>query len=84
MDFKRPTIYVIDDDEATRNGLRVMLNTLDVNVKLFSSAEEFLNISSEREHVCLIADVDLPGINGVEVTRIFESVKTNDTNHPIR
>lgn len=65
--MKKPTVYIVDDDDATRDALRTLLTTLEVNIETFSCAEEFLDGGFDTECTCLIADVNLPGQSGVEL-----------------
>jgi len=68
MNFlKKPTLYVVEDDDATRDALHRLFVTLDVNVNTFSCAETFLESTIEPSRSCLIVDVNLPGQNGIEL-----------------
>jgi len=66
---KVPLIYVVDDDESVRESLDGLLRSVGFAVKVFASAEEFLNSNHLRDIDCLLLDVRLPGMNGIELHR---------------
>jgi len=65
----RPLISVVDDDESLRESLEGLLRSVGFAVKVFASAEEFLNSAHLRETDCLILDVRMPGMDGLELYR---------------
>lgn len=68
------TVAVVDDDEAVRHALSNLLASLDLGVATFASAEAFLASPACREAACLIADVQMPGMSGLDLQRhLFES-----------
>ncbi len=66
---KVPLIYVVDDDESVRESLDGLIRSVGFAVKVFASAEEFLNADHHRDVDCLLLDVRLPGMNGIELHR---------------
>ena len=64
---KKGTVYVVDDDEAVRDSLQWLLEGKDYRVRCFESAESFLSRYDPREVACLIADVRMGGMSGVEL-----------------
>ena len=62
-------ISVVDDDESLRESLDQLLKILGYRVKVFSSAESFLNSQALAKTNCLILDVHLPGMSGPELQR---------------
>ena len=64
---KKGTVYVVDDDEAVRDSLQWLLEGKDYRVKCFESAEAFLARFDPREVACLIADVRMDGMTGLEL-----------------
>ena len=64
---KRGTVYVVDDDEAVRDSLQWLLEGKDYRVKCFDSAESFLARFDPREVACLIADIRMDGMSGLEL-----------------
>lgn len=67
MNGDRPTVFVVDDDRSVRTGLDRLLKVNGYRVESFASAEEFLQVKSDPLIACLILDVNLPGLNGMDV-----------------
>ena len=63
------TVAVVDDDEAVRDALSNLLASLDLGVATFASAEAFLASPACRDAACLIADVQMPGMSGLDLQR---------------
>ena len=64
---KKGTIYVVDDDEAVRDSLQWLLEGKDYRVRCFDSAESFLARYDPREVACLIVDIRMGGMSGLEL-----------------
>ncbi len=64
-----PVIYVIDDDDAVRQSLEFLLRTAGFTVRSFESAKAFLEITQELRFGCIITDVRMPGISGIDLLR---------------
>jgi FixJ family two-component response regulator len=62
-----PLIVVVDDDDALRNSLDDLLQSVGFRVQGFASAEAFLQVQHAPETACLLLDVRLPGMNGLEL-----------------
>jgi FixJ family two-component response regulator len=62
-------VSVVDDDISVRRSLDRLMRSAGLEVNLFASAEEFLNSSHPRKADCLILDIRLPGISGVDLHR---------------
>jgi FixJ family two-component response regulator len=62
-------ITVVDDDASIRQSLRTLLRCEGWSVTTYASAEEFLEASSPDGPDCLILDIDLPGMSGLELQR---------------
>jgi two-component system, LuxR family, response regulator FixJ len=60
-------IFVVDDDDAVRDSLCVMLGTTYPNVSGFASGHEFLTDYRRRTRNCLIIDIHMPGMTGLDV-----------------
>lgn len=80
MDVNTPTIYVVDDDPSVRCSVERLLRSAMYHVKTFSSAEDFLDMENYEHPCCLILDVTMPGLSGMEVQ---ECLVTNGNNVPI-
>ncbi len=64
---KRGTVYIVDDDEAVRDSLQWLLEGQDYKVRCYESAEAFLSRYDPREVACLIADIRMGGMTGMEL-----------------
>lgn len=64
-----PIIYVIDDDEAVRHSLEFLLKTAGIVTRSFESAKAFLEVLPEINSGCVITDVRMPDITGIELLR---------------
>jgi two-component system response regulator FixJ len=64
-----PVVYVIDDDDAVRQSLEFLLRTAEFTVRSFESAKAFLEIMPELRSGCIITDVRMPGISGIDLLR---------------
>jgi FixJ family two-component response regulator len=60
-------IGIIDDDALVREGLKDCIESAGYSAETFGSAEEFLELKSSRRASCLIVDIQLPGISGLEL-----------------
>lgn len=67
MDEEQPTIYVVDDDAAVRDALEALLGSVGLPVMSFASAEDFLGKAKASMRGCLLLDVRMPGIGGLEL-----------------
>jgi FixJ family two-component response regulator len=62
-------VYLVDDDESVRRALRRLLHSAGLQAKTFASATEFLDSGSREENACLIADIRMPGLGGLDLQR---------------
>lgn len=63
------TVALIDDDAAVLHSMRLLIESRDISVSCYESAEEFLDGLSEAKPSCVIADVRMPGMTGLELQR---------------
>ena len=70
---KAPLISIVDDDALARDGIRELVESLGYNATTFESAEHFLRSSKLAETTCLITDVQMPGLNGIELQEALRS-----------
>lgn len=75
-----PIITVVDDDVSVRKSLHRLIRSAGMEVRVFASAEEFLNSPQPRKADCLILDVQLPGMSGIELLR---HMKVHNDNVPV-
>ena len=64
---KKGTVYVVDDDEGVRDSLQWLLEGKDYRVRCYDSAETFLSRYDAREVACLIVDIRMGGMTGLEL-----------------
>jgi FixJ family two-component response regulator len=66
-------VVVVDDDESVRESLEALIQTVGLRALAFSSAEEFLDSGQQGRTACLITDIRMPGMSGLELqTRLNE------------
>ena len=64
-----PTVFVVDDDAAMREALSSLIRSVGLRVEVFSSAREFLRKTASEGPACLVLDVRLPGLSGMDLQR---------------
>jgi FixJ family two-component response regulator len=64
-----PLISIVDDDDSVRESLSGLIRSVGFGARVFASAEEFLNSDLLSDTDCLILDVRMPGMNGLELQR---------------
>jgi len=65
----QPTVFVVDDDPAVRRSLSALIQTVFPRVETYGSALEFLAVYQPEQPGCLVLDVAMPGITGLELQR---------------
>ena len=60
-------IYVVDDDASVRKALTMLFMSADMAVKTFEAAEDFLKCQLREENACLITDIKMKGLSGLEL-----------------
>jgi two-component system, LuxR family, response regulator FixJ len=63
----RPTIFIVDDDAAVRDALKLLLRSVGQAVETYGSAQEFLDAHGEDRPGCLVLDIRMPGMSGLEL-----------------
>ena len=69
MNEERPTVFVVDDDASMREALKNLLRSVGLAVETFGSAQEFLSSRRSKAPGCLVLDVRLPGLSGLDLQR---------------
>lgn len=69
MEAHQPTVYIVDDDAAVREALGALLGSVSLRYEGFASAEAFLAVANRRMRGCLLLDVRMPGMSGLELQR---------------
>jgi two-component system response regulator FixJ len=72
----RGKVYVIDDDEAMRDSLDFLLGSANFDVTLFESANRFLETLSSTDFGCVISDIRMPGIDGIELLKRLKASRS--------
>ena len=67
MKEKPATVFVVDDDEAVRTSLRLLLKSVGLPVETYAAAQEFLDQFDPDRAGCLVLDIRMPGISGLEL-----------------
>ena len=67
MDREAPCVYVVDDDEAVRDSLKVLLSSVGLSSRAYASAPSFLEDHDSDQHSCLVADIRMPGMSGLDL-----------------
>jgi two-component system response regulator FixJ len=68
-----PTIFVVDDDVAVQDSLKVLLESADHRVETYGSGQEFLDNGYDHAAGCLILDLDLPVVSGLEILQALSA-----------
>jgi two-component system response regulator FixJ len=77
MPSEDATVHVIDDDQAARESLAFLLKTANLAVKTYESASAFLDVAAGIRSGCIITDVRMPEIDGIELLRRLKKLKVN-------
>ncbi len=75
MPSEKATVHVIDDDEAIRQSLAFLLQAAKLEVKTYSTAMAFLDALPDAASGCVITDVRMPGMSGVDLLRRLKELK---------
>ncbi len=67
MDNNTAVVYVVDDDEAVRDSLKFLLESVGLKCLVFASALEFIDRHSPNQHSCVVADIRMPGMSGLDL-----------------
>ncbi len=67
MKDKPSTVFVVDDDDAVRTSLRLLLKSVGLPVETYASAQEFLDAFDAERAGCLVLDIRMPGMSGLEL-----------------
>ena len=64
---QKPTVFIVDDDAAIRFAMEALMQSVNLDHEIFASADEFLDKISEQRPGCLVLDIRMPGLGGLEL-----------------
>ena len=67
MTVKQPTVFVVDDDSGVRSSIRILLKSVGIHTTVFASAREFLAAFDPTQPGCMVLDIRMPGMSGMEL-----------------
>ena len=67
MPDSTPTVFVVDDDEPVRDSIGMLLDTVGIPYQTFATAQEFLDSYDKSGRGCLVLDIRMPGMSGLEL-----------------
>lgn len=79
-DQLEPTVFVVDDDRDVRDGLQWLIESVGLKVELYESAERFLYAYQSTRPGCLVLDVRMPGMSGLE---LLENLRAREFPLPV-
>ncbi|MBI5968903.1 MAG: response regulator transcription factor [Deltaproteobacteria bacterium] len=76
MTDQKPTIFIVDDDPSVRESTKFLLESVGFNVKTYVSGQDFLKAKVQADLGCLILDLRMPGLSGLDLQEKLNSAKT--------
>jgi two-component system, LuxR family, response regulator FixJ len=70
-----PTVYIVDDDAAVRTSLQALLTSVNLRSEVFPSADAFVAALGRIHGGCLLLDVRMPGMSGLELQRLLQQLE---------
>jgi len=80
--ISRPVISIVVDDESIREAAKGLMKSLGYNAVAFPSAEDFLDSRQLPQTACLIADINMPGMSGLDLHRRLSGSGEAHSDHP--
>ncbi len=74
--FRSPTIFVVDDEPSVRKSIQLILERLGFEIKLFESGQAFLDDIEAADIGCLITDVRMPGMDGLQLLEQIQQLQS--------
>jgi FixJ family two-component response regulator len=73
----QPLVYLVDDDDAVRDSMGLLLRSVGLDCAVYASALEFLEAYDASRHACLVADIRMPGLSGLELQQRLIEQRTS-------
>jgi len=77
MAEENPMVYIVEDDEAVRDSIELMMESVGQQAKAYPDAQSFLDDFSKSMSGCIVTDVRMPGMNGMDLHRQLNSLGCN-------
>jgi two-component system, LuxR family, response regulator FixJ len=77
MASTEPTVFIIDDDEAVRDSLGLLLRSVGYRARCYAGARDFLKAFDPRDYGCLVLDIRMPGMTGLELQKHLAEIGCN-------
>jgi FixJ family two-component response regulator len=74
---QKPTVFIVDDDAAIRFAMQALMDSVNLEHEIFASGDEFLEKVNEQRPGCLVLDIRMPGLGGLELQE--ELIKRGNT-----
>jgi two-component system, LuxR family, response regulator FixJ len=71
------TVFIVDDDEAVRDSLGLLLRSVGYRARCYGSAKDFLKAFDPRDYGCLVLDIRMPGMTGLELQKHLAEIGCN-------
>jgi two-component system, LuxR family, response regulator FixJ len=77
MASSEATVFIVDDDEAVRDSLGLLLRSVGYRARCYGSARDFLKAFAPRDYGCLVLDIRMPGMTGLELQKRLAELGCN-------
>lgn len=77
MASSEATVFIVDDDEAVRDSLGLLLRSVGYRARCYASAKDFLKAFDPRDYGCLVLDIRMPGMTGLELQKHLSEIGCN-------
>ena len=76
----RPQIYIVDDDDSVRRAMKRLFRSAGMEVRTFASAQEFLDFEYIDQNACMVIDIKLQGMSGLE---LYDELQARGSDSPV-
>ena len=78
---RSPVVAIVDDDRSVLSALKDLMESAGLSARCFGSAEEFLATDQREQTACLVADIRMPGMSGLELQAELKAEGISHSNH---